>query len=295
MQLFPSGLFFCMELFSVFNYEGEEVSFKKENGVVYVNMTSVAKKFPNKNLSKIANSDEITNYVNRLSEITNVRSADLLIIRKGGDVSKQGIWAHQKVALRIAQKLSVDFSIWVDTKIEELLLNGNVSLNVNLPDFTNPAEAARAWANQYEATQRAIAEKKQIELEKNEAIKTIEINQPKVEFADSFKEPGKNDMLIREVAKELEQNGVRIAERALRGYLKETRFMFINGQGKWELYSNVVRKGYGVYRSFYVDKYTGERVNQQTIYMTGSGYEVTLKAIKGNKRHIFEKYGEFMD
>lgn len=229
-----------MELFSVFNYEGEGVSFKKENGVVYVNMTSVAKKFPNKNLSKIANSDEITNYVNRLSEITNVRSADLLIIRKGGDVSKQGIWAHQKVALRIAQKLSVDFSIWVDTKIEELLLNGNVSLNTNLPDFTNPAEAARAWANQYEATQRAIAEKKQIELEKNEAIKTIEINQPKVEFADSFKEPGKNDMLIREVAKELEQNGVRIAEKALRGYLKETRFMFINGQGKWELYSNVV-------------------------------------------------------
>lgn len=34
-----------------------------------------------------------------------------------------------------------------------------------IPDFSNPAEAARAWADQYEAAQRAIAEKSQAEAE----------------------------------------------------------------------------------------------------------------------------------
>lgn len=34
-----------------------------------------------------------------------------------------------------------------------------------VPDFSNPADAARAWADQYEAAQRAIAEKSQAEAE----------------------------------------------------------------------------------------------------------------------------------
>lgn len=44
-----------------------------------------------------------------------------------------------------------------------------------------------------------------------------------------------------------------------------------------------------------MDKYSGERVNQQTIYMTGAGYEVTLNGIKGKCRSTFLKYGKFED
>ena len=51
----------------------------------------------------------------------------------------------------------------------------------------------------------------------------------------------------------------------------------------------------GDYRSYFVDKYSGERVNQQTIYMTGAGYEVTLNGIKGKCRSTFLKYGKFED
>lgn len=98
-----------------------------------------------------------------------------------------------------------------------------------VPDFSNPADAARAWADQYE----------------------------------------------------------------VRSFLEEAKFMFRNGLGKWELYSNVVVKGYGVYRSYFIDKYSGDRINQQTIYMTGSGYEVTLNGIKGKLKNVFLKYGKF--
>lgn len=56
-----------------------------------------------------------------------------------------------------------------------------------VPDFSNPADAARAWADQYEAAQRAIAEKSQAEAEKQQALKTIEEHKPDVEFAESFR------------------------------------------------------------------------------------------------------------
>lgn len=163
-----------------------------------------------------------------------------------------------------------------------------------VPDFSNPADAARAWADQYEAAQRAIAEKSQAEAEKQQALKTIEDQRPDVEFAESFKKVDNDRMwLIRDIAKKLEQNGVIIAEKNLRSFLEEAKFMFRNGLGKWELYSNVVVKGYGVYRSYFIDKYSGDRINQQTIYMTGAGYEVTLNGIKGKLKNVFLKYGKF--
>lgn len=59
----------------------------------------------------------------------------------------------KKIALRVAQKLSTDFAIWVDDKIEEFLTTGNTSISSRLPNFNNPAEAARAWADEYERNQ----------------------------------------------------------------------------------------------------------------------------------------------
>lgn len=101
-----------------------------------------------------------------------------------------------------------------------------------VPDFSNPADAARAWADQYEAAQKAIAEKSQAEAEKQQALKTIEEHKPDVEFAESFRKVDHNNMwLIRDIAKKLEQNGVIIAEKNLRSFLEEAKFMFRNGLG----------------------------------------------------------------
>jgi hypothetical protein len=108
-------------LLPIMSYHGNEIVFEVENHDVKVNVTRFAKCFPDKNLSQIINSQEISEYVERLAEITNYSSADLLEVRKGGNVAKQGTWANRKVALRIAQKLNVDFAIMVDMKIEELL------------------------------------------------------------------------------------------------------------------------------------------------------------------------------
>lgn len=133
---------------------------RSENGIVYVNLTEVAKAFPNKNLSQIINSQEIRDYCNALAEIQNYSSADLLIVSKGGDVSKQGTWAHQKVALRVAQKLSPDFAVQVDTWIERLLTEGEVELRPAIPQTYS--EALRQLADEVEAKEKVqllLAEK----------------------------------------------------------------------------------------------------------------------------------------
>lgn len=171
------------------------------------------------------------------------------------------------------------------------------------------AEALRALADEvekkeqaeklaYEANMKALTEYRRAEqerIEKETAIKTIEQNKHKVDFADTFIEPDNNDLLIRDVAKNLEQNGILIAEKNLRLLLIEIHFFTRNsGRGNYELMSDVVKNGYGHYRSFYIDKYSGERVNKRTVYMTGSGYKKLVEKIKGKERERFLKYGRFI-
>lgn len=184
------------------------------------------------------------------------------------------------------------FKKWVTSEVLPSIRKTG-SYSITPKDYPS---ALRALADEIDAKNRAIAERAQAETERQQAIKTIEEQRPDVEFAESFKKVDHENMwLIRDIAKKLEQNGIIIAEKNLRMFLEEMKFMFRNGQGKWELYSDIVKNKFGVYRSYFVDKYSGERINQQTIYMTGAGYEVTLKGIKEKCRSLFLKYGKFED
>ena len=64
----------------------------------------------------------------RLAAIKNLIDSDLLTVE-----NVAGTLAHQKIALRVAQKLSTDFAIWGDTKLEELLLTGNAKIRTVTP------------------------------------------------------------------------------------------------------------------------------------------------------------------
>lgn len=184
------------------------------------------------------------------------------------------------------------FKKWVTSEVLPSIRKTG-SYSITPKDYPS---ALRALADEIDAKNRAIAERAQAEAERQQAIKTIEEQRPDVEFAESFKKVDHENMwLIRDVAKKLEQNGIIIAEKNLRLFLEEVKFMFRNEQGRWELYSDIVKNKFGVYRSYFVDKYSGERVNQQTIYMTGAGYEATLKGIKEKCRSLFLKYGKFED
>ena len=143
----------------IFTYNGNKITFQLGNGDVMVNLTNISKSFPNKNLAQIVNSQEIAEYTTELAKLQNYSLEKLIVKKRGG--ANSGTWAHQKVALRVAQKLSPKFAIWVDTKIEELLKTGQVQLT------QDPLPLLKLAVS---------------ELEKKD--KQIKLLQPKADFAD---------------------------------------------------------------------------------------------------------------
>ncbi len=240
----------------IFSYNGNSVRMRKMNGYILVCLTDFAKPFPDKNLSTIINSKELTDYVGRLSEIKNFSSSDLLQVTRGNhsDGREQGTWAHQKVAIRVAQKLSTDFAIWVDDKIEELLTTGSASLQPQLPNFNNPAEAARAWADQYEKNQALALEVQQqqetIELQQKELTQSA----PKVSYYDNHL-LSVNAMTTTQISKEIGMSAEKLNNK-----LKELGIQF-KQSGQWLLKSPYDKWGMHETRT---NIFTSERGNTHT-------------------------------
>lgn len=257
------------EISTIFNYNGNNITFVDDNGHVYVNMTHVAKSFPNKNLSKILRSREISEYVSIFSRITNVQPTDLVIIMNGG--SNSGTWVHSKIAIRVAQKLSPEFAIWVDNNIEELLTKGHVSL----PNFNDPVAAARAWADEME--RRKLAEAK------------IEEDRPKVVFAETaLKVREGEDVLVRDARKRLESHGYIISEDGFREYLVKTNFLTRGKYNRWEVTSHVIKKNFARYR--YVDGFK----DVFTVVITEKGFQAILRSLSIDRWfHVFEDCGGY--
>lgn len=118
-----------IEITKVFDYNGLNITFQIGYNVM-VNVNEMGKAFPRKNFTQIIKSCELQNFMNSLFRTQNYSLADLLQVRKSG-----GKWANLKVAIRIAQKLSPDFSVWLDSKTEELLSLNICEINERLPQI----------------------------------------------------------------------------------------------------------------------------------------------------------------
>lgn len=117
-----------------------------------------------------------------------------------------------------------------------------------LPDFTNPAIAARAWAEQFEKAQ-ALQMK-------------VETDKPLVEFAETIQESNE-DFLIRKAAKLL---GVKV--KFLFGFLRQQQWIFKTSS---EPYAVRVHQGLMTVKvGDYKDK-TGESKHSITGYLTFKG------------------------
>lgn len=88
---------------------------------------------------------------------------------------------------------------------------------LSLPNFSNPAEAARAWADQFEKRKQAEA--------LNEA------NRPKVIFAEAVS-TSKDGILVGMLAKLLHQNGVKIGQNRLFQWLRDKGYLMKRGVDK---------------------------------------------------------------
>lgn len=122
------------------------------------------------------------------------------------DITKQGC---EMVANKLTGKKGILFTAAYVQKFNEM--ENEISSPAALPNFNNPAEAARAWADQFE--KREVAEKQ------------IEENRPKVIFADSVS-VSNTSILIGDLAKILHQNGINnIGQNRLFAWMRENKYL----------------------------------------------------------------------
>lgn len=118
----------------------------------------------------------------------------------------------------VVAQLSPEFTARLVDRWQELE-NQN---KLQLPNFNNPAEAARAWADQFE--QRAIAEQK------------LEEAKPAIEFVDKYVDSS-NLQSFRQACKMLKAK-----ENAFRAFLLENKIMYKLGR-EWMPYSQHLDAG----------------------------------------------------
>lgn len=229
---------------------------KKENGNVYVNLTEVAKSFPEKNLTNIINTQEISDYVEKLSKLQNYSLTDLVQVTRGG--ATPGTWAHQKVALRVCQKLSTDFAIMVDTKIEELLTQGYTTL-----DTINRKELAKMILQQEE-------EKEKLQSRIDCQSQKLNDQAPKVLFASAV-ETSQKSCLIGELAKIIRQNGIDMGEKRLFEWLRRNGYLCAHGERYNQPTQKAMDLGLFEIKKTTITKPSGEILISTTSKVTGKG------------------------
>lgn len=108
----------------VFNYNDAPVSFRlsDESGVM-INATEMAKPFGKRPVDylRLPSTAELIEAIVRKSHIC---EDQIITTVKGSSVYGGGTWMHEDVAIDFAQWLSVDFRLWVNDRIKELLKCG---------------------------------------------------------------------------------------------------------------------------------------------------------------------------
>ena len=103
-----------------FAYKGMSIEFEVINGEVFANATAMCQAF-GKRPSKWLELDTTKRYIVALQAKSENRT--LVETRHGG--ANPGTWVHEKLILKLAQWLDVEFEIWCDERISEIIKAAN--------------------------------------------------------------------------------------------------------------------------------------------------------------------------
>ncbi|MDV4022608.1 hypothetical protein CMT54_18210 [Elizabethkingia anophelis] len=121
-------------MIQLFNYNGNNVSFRKENNNVFVNATEMAKPYnkrPNDYFNLIATKE----LIKAITIKNGIANSQLVITERGG--LNPGTWLNEDLAIDFAQWLSVDFRLWVSDRIKELMKYGFTATSQTLESLAN--------------------------------------------------------------------------------------------------------------------------------------------------------------
>lgn len=249
-----------------YDYKGSKISFISDKNVM-VNATQMAKPFgkrPNDYLS-LPTTNKLIKAITKKSGI----SENQIVTTKAGTPQfGGGTWMHEDLALDFAQWLSVDFRLWCNDRIKELMRHGITATPQAIEDIlADPDNAIRILTELKQEREALAAAKKQIntlEIQrdtyhsenrrllklKDRTDKIMQKQAPLVEYAQNVLDSN-DTFTTTQIAKELDMSA-----QALNKFLHEAGVMFKQG-GQWFLYSKYMSKGYAKTREYTYPKKDG--------------------------------------
>lgn len=249
-----------------YDYKGRKISFISDKNVM-VNATQMAKPFgkrPNDYLS-LPTTNKLIKAITKKSGI----SENQIVTTKAGTPQfGGGTWMHEDLALDFAQWLSVDFRLWCNDRIKELMRHGITATPQAIEDIlADPDNAIRILTELKQEREALAAAKKQIntlEIQrdtyhsenrrllklKDRTDKIMQKQAPLVEYAQNVLDSN-DTFTTTQIAKELDMSA-----QALNKFLHEAGVMFKQG-GQWFLYSKYMSKGYVKTREYTYPKKDG--------------------------------------
>jgi len=163
------------------------------------------------------------------------------------------------------------YSISLRAKIIDRLDELEKTLKCRLPDFSNPVEAAREWANEYET--KIIAQK---EVQEKQVV--IEYQQPRVDFANAISN-SKDTVSFLEYAKMLSKNDLIVGRNNLTLFLRNTKVL-MSGERQNIPYQTYVDRGWFVVDQTQYHKVDGTISLSSTTKITPRGQIKIEKKIR---------------
>lgn len=242
----------------VYSYNGNDVSFHSGSNNILINATEMARPF-NKTPKDYLRTQSSQDFINALSKRQNCPLADLVQVIKGGN--NAGTWLHEDIALDFAQWLNIDFKLWCNDRLKELLKHGITATNSTIDNIINNPEFG---IQLLESLKNERAEKERLK-------KQLKHNEVKINFVDRI--IASDDMIdIGQCAKVLE---LPFGRNTLFKELREKGIFFKN---KNEPKQAFIERGYFKLKEAFIETNTHGTISVIKVLVTqrGLGYLSTL-------------------
>jgi hypothetical protein len=111
----------------VAEYDGKAYNFQADG---WFNATLAASRYEKKRPAEWLRLPETKRYLDALCNRSKVGKSHFVKTHRGGNAKEPGFagtWLHPKLAVRFSQWLDIDFAIWCDEQIDEILRGSKVS------------------------------------------------------------------------------------------------------------------------------------------------------------------------
>lgn len=255
----------------LFNYNGNNVSFRKESDDVFVNATEMSKQF-GKRPNDYFNLQATKELLKAITTKNGIAENQLVKTERGG--INPATWLHEDLAIDFAQWLSMDFRLWVSDRIKELMKFGLTATPQTLDNLLNNPDLlidlATALKHERAANENLAIRNKQQTLE-------LQKQAPKVGYFDEVLQ-SQSTYNTNQIAKELGTSAV-----SLNKFLAKQKIQYKQND-TWLLYHQHQNKGYTKTRTH---PYTGDNGEIKTRMLT-----VWTEAGRLFIHKVFEKHSE---